>query len=104
MRPPCVGEVVTPTAQRREGTASQVGEMNALVTAFAVGNGALSILYAACLGLAAIHPEKRAVHDLLAGSHVVRRTFLGARNSAMSRRCASLRCSWSPRSPRSLAS
>ena len=53
------------------GTASQVGEMKALVTAFAVGNGALSILYAACLGLAAIHPEKRAVHDLLAGSHVV---------------------------------
>ena len=53
------------------GSASQVGEMKALVTAFAVGNGALSLLYAACLGLAAIHPEKRAVHDLLAGSHVV---------------------------------
>ncbi len=53
------------------GTTSQVGEMKALITAFAVGNGALSLLYAACLGLAAIHPEKRAVHDLLAGSHVV---------------------------------
>ena len=53
------------------GSASQVGEMKTLVTAFAVGNGALSLLYAACLGLAAIHPEKRAVHDLLAGSHVV---------------------------------
>ncbi len=52
-------------------SASQAGEMKALVTAFAVGNGALSLLYAACLGLAAIHPEKRAVHDLLAGSHVV---------------------------------
>jgi uncharacterized RDD family membrane protein YckC len=53
------------------GRASQVGEMKALVTAFAVGNVALSLLYAACLGLAAIHPEKRAVHDLVAGSRVV---------------------------------
>jgi eukaryotic-like serine/threonine-protein kinase len=53
------------------GHASQVGHIQALVTAFAVGNVVLSVLYAACLGLAAIHPEKRAVHDLLAGSRVV---------------------------------
>lgn len=53
------------------GRASEIEQMKALVTAFAVGNAALSLLYAACLGLAAIHPEKRAVHDLLAGSRVV---------------------------------
>jgi tRNA A-37 threonylcarbamoyl transferase component Bud32/uncharacterized RDD family membrane protein YckC len=53
------------------GKAAEVDQMKGLVTAFAVGNVALSILYAACLGLAAIHPEKRAVHDLLVGSRVV---------------------------------
>jgi uncharacterized RDD family membrane protein YckC/tRNA A-37 threonylcarbamoyl transferase component Bud32 len=53
------------------GHASQVSEMKALVTAFAVGNVALSLLYVACLALAGIHPEKRAVHDLAAGSRVV---------------------------------
>jgi uncharacterized RDD family membrane protein YckC/predicted Ser/Thr protein kinase len=51
--------------------ASEVDQMKALVTAFAVGNAALSLLYFACLALAAIHPDKRAVHDLIAGSRVV---------------------------------
>jgi uncharacterized RDD family membrane protein YckC len=74
--PVLVGAVVLATGGRDDlfamvGRASQVEQMKALVTAFAVGNVALSLLYAACLGLAAIHPEKRAVHDLLAGSRVV---------------------------------
>jgi uncharacterized RDD family membrane protein YckC len=51
--------------------ASEVEQMKALVTAFAVGNAALSLLYFACLALAGIHPDKRAVHDLVAGSRVV---------------------------------
>ncbi len=53
------------------GQAAEVEQMKGLVTAFAVGNVALSLLYAACLGFAAIHPGKRAVHDLLVGSRVV---------------------------------
>jgi len=53
------------------GRAAQVDQMRGLVTAFAVGNAALSLLYAACLALAAIHPSKRAVHDLLVGTRVV---------------------------------
>lgn len=53
------------------GRAAQVDQMRGLLTAFAVGNAALSVLYAACLALAAIHPAKRAVHDLLVGSRVV---------------------------------
>lgn len=74
--PVLVAAVVLATSGRDDlfaivGRAAQVEHMKALVTAFAVGNVALSLLYAACLGLAAIHPEKRAVHDLLAGSRVV---------------------------------
>lgn len=74
--PVLVATVVLATSGRDDlfaivGRASQVEQMKALVTAFAVGNVALSLLYTACLGLAAIHPEKRAVHDLLAGSRVV---------------------------------
>jgi uncharacterized RDD family membrane protein YckC len=74
--PVLVGIVVLSTGGREDlfaiiGHASQVEQMKSLVTAFAVGNVALSLLYAACLGLAAIHPEKRAVHDLVAGSRVV---------------------------------
>ena len=53
------------------GQAAEIDQMKGLVTAFAVGNVALSLLYAACLGFAAIHPDKRAVHDLLVGSRVV---------------------------------
>lgn len=53
------------------GRAAQVDQMRGLLTAFAVGNVALSLLYAACLALAAIHPSKRAVHDLLVASRVV---------------------------------
>ena len=51
--------------------ASRAGDLKALVMAFAVSNGALTVLYAWCLGLCAIHPQKRAVHDLVAGSRVV---------------------------------
>ncbi len=51
--------------------AAQVDQMRGLVTAFAVGNAALSLLYGGCLALAAIHPSKRAVHDLLVGTRVV---------------------------------
>jgi len=51
--------------------ASEIEQMKTLVTAFALGNAALSIVYVACLGLAAVHPDKRAVHDLLSGSRVV---------------------------------
>jgi uncharacterized RDD family membrane protein YckC len=74
--PVLVATVILATSGRNDlfeilGHASEVDHMKALVTAFAVGNVALSLLYAACLGLAAIHPEKRAVHDLLAGSRVV---------------------------------
>jgi len=74
--PVLVGVVVLATGGRDDlfamvSHASQVEQMKSLVTAFAVGNVALSLLYAACLGLAAIHPEKRAVHDLVAGSRVV---------------------------------
>lgn len=53
------------------GKAAQIDQMRGLLTAFAVGNAALSLLYTACLALAAIHPSKRAVHDLLVGSRVV---------------------------------
>jgi serine/threonine-protein kinase len=53
------------------GRAAQIDQMRGLLTAFAVGNAALSLLYAACLAFAAIHPAKRAAHDLLVGSRVV---------------------------------
>lgn len=74
--PVLVAAVVVATSGREDlfaiaKQASEIEQMKVLVTAFAVGNVALSVLYAACLGLAAIHPEKRAVHDLLAGSRVV---------------------------------
>ncbi len=74
--PVLVAAVVLATSGREDlfaivGQASKIEQMKVLVTAFAVGNVALSVLYAACLGLAAIHPEKRALHDLLAGSRVV---------------------------------
>jgi uncharacterized RDD family membrane protein YckC len=74
--PVLVGAVVFATGGRDDlfamvDRAAQVEQMKSLVTAFAVGNVALSLLYAACLGLAALHPEKRALHDLLVGSRVV---------------------------------
>ena len=45
----------------------------ALVLAVAVSNVLLSMLYAVGLALAAFHPKKRAVHDLVVGSEVVYR-------------------------------
>src|SRR6185369_17587275 len=37
------------------------------------GNAVLLLLYAVGMGMAALHPQKRALHDLLAGSRVVYR-------------------------------
>jgi tRNA A-37 threonylcarbamoyl transferase component Bud32/uncharacterized RDD family membrane protein YckC len=74
--PLLVGVVVLVTRGRDDlfaivARASEVEQMKALVTAFAVGNAALTLLYVACLALAGIHPDKRAVHDLVAASRVV---------------------------------
>src|SRR5262249_17226282 len=66
--------------------ASHASEMQALVTAFAVGNVALTVLWVMCLALAGIHPKKLAVHDFAAGSrvvHVVRSASPQQRISAM---------------------
>lgn len=52
---------------------SNVDAFQALVLAVAVSNVLLSLLYAAGLALAAFHPRKRAVHDLVVGSEVVYR-------------------------------
>jgi uncharacterized RDD family membrane protein YckC len=41
--------------------------------AMAASNGVLTLLFAAGLALAAFHPQKRAVHDLIVGSDVVYR-------------------------------
>ncbi len=52
---------------------SDVDAFKGLVFAVLLGNVLLSLLYAAGLALAAFHPQKRAVHDLIAGSEVVYR-------------------------------
>lgn len=44
-----------------------------LVVAIAISNGFMTLLYASGLVLAAFHPQKRALHDLAAGSVVVYR-------------------------------
>ncbi len=49
----------------------QVDAFQSLIVAVAIGNAVLSLLYLAGLALAAFHPQKRAAHDLLAGSQVV---------------------------------
>jgi len=51
--------------------AAHEGGARELFTAFVVQHVFFSLLYAASLGLAAIHPEKRAAHDLLVRSRVV---------------------------------
>jgi uncharacterized RDD family membrane protein YckC len=59
-----------------KGTITQLAEFEgakALVVPFAVGNGLLTLLYLAGVGVAAVHHEKRALHDLVAGSRVVYR-------------------------------
>ncbi|MFW6051274.1 MAG: protein kinase domain-containing protein [Myxococcota bacterium] len=57
---------------------AQMGELQQLVVAMAISHGFLSLLYAAGLGLAAFHPEKRAAHDLLVGSVVTYRLVVPA--------------------------
>lgn len=52
---------------------SQMESFQALLIAIVVGNGLLTLLYLAGLALAAFHPQKRAAHDLVAGSEVVYR-------------------------------
>jgi tRNA A-37 threonylcarbamoyl transferase component Bud32/uncharacterized RDD family membrane protein YckC len=50
---------------------SQMGELQSFVVAMAVGHGLLSLLYGGGLVLAAFHPQKRALHDLVVGSVVL---------------------------------
>ena len=50
---------------------AELDALRGLVTAVVVGNAALSMLYFAGLVLAAVHPQKRSLHDLVAGTVVV---------------------------------
>jgi uncharacterized RDD family membrane protein YckC len=52
-------------------SAAQTDDVRGLFTAFVVQHVFFSLLYAGSLGLAAIHPDKRAVHDLVVRSRVV---------------------------------
>jgi uncharacterized RDD family membrane protein YckC/tRNA A-37 threonylcarbamoyl transferase component Bud32 len=52
---------------------SQMESFKSFLIAIAIGNGLLTLLYLAGLALAAFHPQKRAAHDLVAGSEVVYR-------------------------------
>lgn len=52
---------------------TDVDAFKGLVLAIVLGNALLSLLYAAGLGLAAFHPQKRAAHDLVVGSEVLYR-------------------------------
>lgn len=59
--------LVTTIEQLRFGEA---GRMQSVILSLALGNGLLSLLYGAGLALAAFHPQKRAVHDLVTGTVV----------------------------------
>tara|TARA_B100001750_G_scaffold107448_1_gene84923 strand:- start:533 stop:2032 length:1500 start_codon:yes stop_codon:yes gene_type:complete len=59
--------VVTTIEQLRIGEA---GRMQTVILSLALGNGLLSLLYGAGLALAAFHPQKRSVHDLITGTVV----------------------------------
>ncbi len=50
---------------------AELDAFRGLVAAVIVGNAALSLLYFAGLALAAVHPQKRSLHDLAAGTVVV---------------------------------
>jgi uncharacterized RDD family membrane protein YckC len=59
-----------------QGSVAQLARLDAaraFIVPIVVGNAVLAILYACGVALAAIHPQKRAVHDLLVGSRVVYR-------------------------------
>jgi uncharacterized RDD family membrane protein YckC len=62
-----MGGLITTIEQLRFGEA---GRMQTVILSLALGNGLLSLLYGAGLALAAFHPQKRAVHDLVTGSVV----------------------------------
>lgn len=49
----------------------EMAELQSFVVAMAVGHGLLSLLYGGGLVLAAFHPQKRALHDLVVGSVVL---------------------------------
>jgi uncharacterized RDD family membrane protein YckC/tRNA A-37 threonylcarbamoyl transferase component Bud32 len=50
---------------------SELDAVRSLVLAIVIGNALLSLLYFAGLAMAAFHPQKRAAHDLVAGTHVI---------------------------------
>ncbi|MBW2454536.1 MAG: RDD family protein, partial [Deltaproteobacteria bacterium] len=50
---------------------SQLPALQALVTAAAVSHAMTFALYLAGMGIAALHPQKRAAHDLICGTRVV---------------------------------
>jgi uncharacterized RDD family membrane protein YckC len=52
---------------------SELSDFRGVVVAFAVSNVLLTLLYAVSIGIAAFHPQKRAVHDFLGSSEVVYR-------------------------------
>lgn len=52
-------------------SAAQTDDLRGFLTAFVVEHVLFSFLYAVSLGLAAVHPDKRAVHDLVVRSRVV---------------------------------
>ena len=50
---------------------SELAAVQSLLLAIVIGNALLSLLYFAGMAMAAFHPQKRAAHDLVAGTHVV---------------------------------
>jgi uncharacterized RDD family membrane protein YckC len=54
-------------------TPQEIASLEQLLVAFALSNGFLTLLFLAGLGFAAFHPQKRALHDLAAGSVVTYR-------------------------------
>ncbi|MND01403.1 hypothetical protein D3C83_203800 [compost metagenome] len=50
---------------------AELDAFQSLLTAIAIGNALLSLLWVGGLLLAAFHPQKRAAHDLVVGSEVV---------------------------------
>ncbi len=63
----------------------QIEEAQHLLVAAAISNGMLTLLFAAGLGLAGFHKQKRAFHDLIVGSMVTYTVGAPARAPASSR-------------------
>jgi len=51
--------------------ATELAAVESVIVAYAVSNGLLSLIYAAGMVMAAFHPDRRAVHDIIVGSEVV---------------------------------